>query len=67
MRDMVSKGRGAAQKGENSPQAKLNNIKVLEIRKLYSEGNGPSVIGKKYGITAHHAWSVAVGRNWAHI
>ena len=48
MQDAVKADRQA--KGTKIPQAKLNEEKVLEIRKLYSEGMKQKKLAKMYGV-----------------
>lgn len=51
-------------KGERHPLSKLTSQKVLEIRRLRSEGMGCKEIAGQFGISRRHVGDVANGVNW---
>lgn len=53
--------------GEAHPQAKVNNLKVLEIRKRFADGENPMKFGKDYGIAKNTCWAIANRATWKHI
>lgn len=68
--DMHSKDRGfvpPAMIGDQHPLAKVSESIVMEIRRLYAEGTPAPKLGRIYGISACHAWSIATGRAWKHL
>ena len=53
--------------GERSPNAKLTDADVREIRRRYAEGEDAVVLARKYGVTQAAAWKAATGRSWRHL
>lgn len=53
-------------KGENQPRAKLNNSKVLEIRKRRKHETGVS-LAKEYGVSENTIRNIYYKRAWTHI
>ena len=62
MQDAVKAGRQA--KGTKIPQSKLNEKKVLEIRKLYSEGMSQKELAKMYGVNSSSISYVVNKKTW---
>lgn len=69
VRDMAQKGRRVSNvpKGPDHHFAKFTAEKVRELRSLYASGVGPTELGRRYGVTAQSAWSVAVRKTWKHV
>lgn len=54
--------------GEGHPCAKLNNKKVIEIRRRHTEdGVNRFELAKEYGMSATHIFSILKKRTWKHI
>lgn len=53
--------------GEEHPRAILNEEKVREIRKLYSEGSIPSILAKIYEVKVPTIRSIVRRKNWKHV
>jgi DNA invertase Pin-like site-specific DNA recombinase len=53
--------------GEDSKLSKLNNEKVLEIRRLHSETRAVTNIAKMFGIGKTHVQRIVNRKSWAHI
>ena len=53
--------------GEENPWSKLTNDQVLEIVKLYNQGNSSKDIGNLFGIDRHHVLVIIRGEAWSHI
>jgi hypothetical protein len=62
--DMMRKGRHRPLLGEANPSSKLTKEDVVAIR---ASSERPSVLARKYGITASALISVRVGRIWKHV
>lgn len=57
-------------RGENSPNAKLTEADVREIRRTYKKGDlqyGQSALGKKYGVSHISIACIVKGRTWKHL
>lgn len=72
MQDARKKGRLEhvklmAVKGENNPNAKLNNEKVREIKKLLNENIRPTVIARKYQVNSGVIYLIRDKKAWKHI
>jgi uncharacterized protein YjcR len=65
MMDKVQKGRSL--KGEKHPNAKLNNKKVRNIRKLYAKGWPQRIIAEHYGVNQTIIGDVLRGETWTHV
>lgn len=65
MADMKSRGRSA--RGEARPFAKLTDAKVVELRRLHSEGWTYERLGERYGVSRSCAHHVGIGRTWSHV
>lgn len=63
--DMVQKGRSL--KGENNPQSKLTEVKVLEIRKLYSRGLTLLRLSEMFGVDRTIIHDVVRFKRWTHV
>lgn len=67
--DMITKGRDRKLKGENHGMAKLSNIQVEEIRKMYIRGkNGFSQtrIAEIYGVDRTAIGRIVTGRTYSY-
>lgn len=63
--DMVSKGRSSS--GESHPFAKLTQDEVVEIRKLYAQGNvSYAVLSRQYKVDSSTIGSIVKGEIWQH-
>lgn len=58
---------GTSMEGTKNKNAKLNDDKVREIRRLHSEGWNGSMLEKKFAIRATTAMAVAKRKTWRHV
>jgi hypothetical protein len=66
--DMMAKGRHSALRGSQCWNAKLTEQDVLDIRRLYAQGNiSTRALGKKYGVTKTAILWVIQEKNWRHL
>jgi len=65
MRDRDSKRRSPF--GENHPNAKLTEAKVLEIKSLLNDGESLMSVSLKYGVHKSHIYSIKSGLRWSHV
>jgi hypothetical protein len=66
--DKIRKGRANHPKGERSPNSKLDEEKIREIRRLSSEGKLKKYqIGNLFGISYQQVTSICKRRAWAHV
>ena len=65
LKDMKDKGRHAI--GKMLPQTKLDERKVIEIRRRYTDGEKVSSIAKDYGTTYQPIYNVCIGKTWRHV
>lgn len=65
MDDMKRKGRSPA--GMASPNSKLTDADVMEIRRRYAAGDRTEDIGATFGIKARNVSWVATGKSWSHL
>lgn len=63
-RVVVAKGNS---RGAGHPHARLNDDKVREIRKLYSEGHNCAEIGRMYGIAKQNINLIVKRKSWKHV
>jgi len=64
--DMVNKGRSAS--GENQGAAKLTEIKVSEIRKLYATGKYTQrQLAAQFAVDQKAIWSILTGKTWKQV
>jgi len=55
-------------KGERNPKVKLTIAEVILIRDLYKSGNFSCIkLGKKFGISREHIYSIVKNKTWKHI
>lgn len=54
-------------KGEKHGGAKLKEIDIPVIRRLFSEGLNKHQIAEIYGIHPKHAYSINMGKAWKHV
>lgn len=64
MDDMKEKGRGRY--GEKAYQAKLNENSVIQIRKLWIEGENLSDLGRRFGVAPATIRDVVYNKTWRH-
>lgn len=65
MRDKQAKGRQT--RGEDFPQAKLTDAKVIEMRREYSRKHTPrAVFARRYGVAEATIKSILCGKSWRH-
>lgn len=64
-RDMVKNGNSV--KGEKNPQHKLTSSQVIEIRKRIFNGEMPTKVAKKFGISYRHLWTISANKRWIHL
>lgn len=54
-------------RGTNSPQAKLNDESVREIKRLLADGNSQRSTAKKFGVCHSIIRGIHNGTRWAHV
>jgi len=69
MRDMVSKGRAGRESphGEHSPNAKLTEANVREIRAAVAAGASRKALARHFGVSAPTVRAVVEGKSWVHV
>lgn len=75
VRDMVAKGRDRASvnpestlRGESHGSARLNDLQVLEIRRLHATGlYSMAALGRQFGITSTHVSWIVTRKSWRHL
>lgn len=65
MTDMVNKGRSLF--GERNPTNKLTEADVMNIRRLYYDGQSAKLIAKKYHTTPSYLYNIVWGKVWTHL
>lgn len=65
--DMMSKGRHRPTRGEARPMAKLNDIKVREIRRRLARGEHPAQIAVSFDVAASQIYGIRSGKAWRHV
>ncbi len=65
MRDMVEKDRQI--KGSRHPSSKLDEDRVLRIRRLHAAGVPPAVIAAEYGVHRSNISYIVNRKTWAHV
>lgn len=53
--------------GEASPSAKLDDVKVREIRRLLSGGRSQNQVARDYGVSQGAIGFIARGETWSHV
>lgn len=68
-RNRQGKGDDVASPGWANPRAKLTELDVLEIRRVYAVGGGDVVqsLVDLFGVTRQIIWRVATGRSWSYL
>lgn len=66
MLDAARKGR-LPRKGVANPQAKLDDGKVREIRRLRAKGVGPTELGRQFGVHRSLIKTITKNRAWTHV
>jgi len=67
VQDMHKKKRAPDTRGEKHRGAKLNNEKVIEIRKLTTLGNTSKELAVKYGVSRYTIYDVLSKKRWGHL
>lgn len=62
---MTAKNRG--HKGERHGQSKLNDKKIRNIRKLYSNGWPQRIIAEHYSVSQPTISDILTGKTWTHV
>ena len=63
--DAVTKGRQL--KGVEHGMCRLKESEVIEIRKLYPQGNTLKIISERFHISESHASRIILRKSWAHV
>lgn len=66
-RDKTEKGRAIAPRGEQVVHSKLKTADVIEIRKLYSDGETQRAIAPRYGVTYKTISKIVRRERWKHV
>lgn len=66
-RRQLRKRRSEARQGEKSPNAKLTNYQVVEIKKQISTGARTSVLARQFNVAPQTISGIKSGRKWTHI
>jgi len=53
--------------GEDHPNAKLSDAKVIEMRQYAAEGASSFECGLVWDVSQKVAWNAIVGRTWKHV
>lgn len=64
LKDMRQKGRGSGPKGDKNASAKLCEADIVEIRKLFSQGNSRASIARQFKVAWHSINKVLNGKRW---
>jgi group I intron endonuclease len=67
LEETKQKMRKAANRGEENSSSKLNNLDVLEIRKLYNEKISSRKLSKIFNISKTNILSIVNKKTWKHI
>lgn len=67
MADMKAKGRAKGRKGESHPSAKLNEEKVVAMRKLFEAGMTSYELAPIFGVSKSLVHVVVSRQNWKHV
>lgn len=68
MRDCMRKGRLNTQRGEKAGPAKLKEVQVIQIRKMYSPGIvSMNQIARLFGVSKRAIQFIIHRRNWKHV
>lgn len=54
-------------RGESHPRAKLTNIQVVEIRKLYDAGFSHKLIARNFKISTWNVEEIGKRKTWQHL
>lgn len=66
--DMVERGRASRRPGSKSPNSKLTEQDVIEIRELYAEGNQTfRTLAIQYDVSRGLISSIISRRSWTHV
>lgn len=64
-RDTIRQGNGPL--GERNASAKLSEMHVVEIRKLYAGGMKPKQLGERFGVSRDQVERIVRGKCWKHL
>ena len=65
--DDFLEGNPIALKGENSPNARLKESDIKDIRNLYLEGNTQTEIARRFGISQNMVSHIILRKSWSHV
>ena len=65
--DAAAKGRMKGRKGALNNSSKLNDSKVLEIRRLFSNGERRYDLADKFGVSHTNICEIVNGNSWKHL
>jgi len=66
-RDRDTRGRKASTLGSKNGANKLNEIQVVEIKKMLNEGMLQTEIAKVFNVTKANIWCIKHGLSWSHV
>lgn len=66
-KDMYAKGRDSHPRGEQHPNAKIDDAMVREIRLRVANGESFASVGRKFGIDYSNVSLISKRRAWAHV
>jgi len=55
------------QRGEAKKSAKLTEVEIVEIRKLYAEGRTQRALGAKFGVSHPTIHGIVLRKTWKHV
>lgn len=67
MADMKQKGRERKARGTESPQSKLTDEQVLEIRRRRANGDSVVKLAVAFGVNPSNISHICTGRTWTHL
>ena len=67
VQDRVRRGRSADIRGECNPFSKLTEADVLEIRRLYSQGQKQADVARQFGLDRSSVYLIVHRKTWTHI
>lgn len=65
MTDMVNKGRSLF--GEKNPKAVLSEADVMNIRRMYYDGESANSLSEKFNTTQNYIYNIVWGKCWTHL
>lgn len=67
IQEAITRGRHIAPSGEKSGMSKLTEEKILEMRRLFSEGATKLGLSKQFGVARSVVFSIIKRQTWRHI